>query len=766
MKTYSILLSILLFNLTLFANTGFRENIGQIKNQNGQPAGAVRYFLHCEGYNVQLRNDGFSYDFIRRNGEEITIDRVDFIFNNFNSNYAINKISPQSPYKTSYVADNGSSQYEKIIYKNFYEGIDIVFKRKGEDAFEYDFVISENGSINDIKFNVQGADLKDVKGNELFIGNEFIQFKEIIPLSFDKNGKTVEVFFKRSNQNTISLICANQNSGITIDPTPVLLYATYTKESWGIQDVKFLENTDYITLGFGDPIDIATEGAYQTSLVGIFNVILSRFDMSNDLLWSTYFGADITAAYEFVIVDDKIVFCGIAEGNNLPTDGAFQPNNNGGRDIIIGIFNTDGAFEHCTYLGGSGYDQASDIAYIGNGKVAIGGRTESVNFPTINSTSSYSGLTDGIVAVFDINDKNFISSFIVGGSDSDFVEDIISNEDGSFEFIGWTESSDINISGLSSPPNAFSNTPIVSGGWDEGLIGYVNVNLELEFLGFLGGDQGDKLLFGTRTNENKLILISSSSSSDLPFTANADLTNIQNEFGAAVVYIFNESFNLEYCSQLFASSFFFDGDVVSDEFGNIYIHATTSSATNVATSGALYEDFFQYPFTPNPNYDGAIIQLTPTGQKNWGTYFGNYSLQTSFAIDYLNSKLIVGGITGSDALYPIEYQSSFLSDDAMEDNVNISAGFIAIFDQLVNVNEFESAENTIQIFPNPTSEMINLKGEELQQALCTIYDMTGKAVYSNQLNTSTINIENLPSGIYTLTLQTPSSLRKAKFVKQ
>jgi hypothetical protein len=761
MKTYIFLILLLTLNFSALANTGFRENIGQIKNQNGQPAQAVRYLLHCEGYNVQLRHDGFSYDFIRRIGEEIIIDRVDFIFNDFNSNYSIEKTAPQSPYKTTYVADNGNQQFEKILYKNFYQGIDIVFKRKGEDAFEYDFVISERGNINDIKFNVQGAEIQDVQQNELFISNEFIQFKEIIPLSFDKNGKTVEVFFKRSNQNTISLICSNQNSGITIDPTPVLLYATYTKESWAIWDVKFLDNMDYITLGFGDPIDVATEGAYQTSLVGIFNVILSRFDMSNDLLWSTYFGADITAAYEFVIVDDKIVFCGIAEGNNLPTDGAFQPNNNGSRDNIIGIFTTDGAFEHCTYFGGSQFDQAYGIAYLGNGEVAICGTTDSNDFPTINSSSFYSGATDGFVAVFDIDEKIFSFSSFIGGDDLDFVEDIIARENGAFTFIGFSESSTINnIS--QSPPAAFTETN--NGG--DGIVGEVNANNEIEFIGFLGGSGADRLKFGTADNQDRLIIVGRSTEEYPDFTPNAELTDVPEGSSAAIVYIFDNEYNLMYCSLLFSALNIEDGDAVTDENNNIYITLETSSPTNVATDGAIYDELFFNSFNTNFNLDVAIIQLAPSGQKIWGTYFGNYSFQISHALDYKNSLLILAGQSGSDIDYPIEYQSSFLTDDAFENSVSPWGGWIAIFDQLVNVNELEASENTIQIFPNPTSEMINLKGEELQQALCTIYDMTGKAVYSNQLNTPTINIENLPAGIYTLTLQTPSSLRKAKFVKQ
>lgn len=766
MKTPLLLILLLAIHLSAFSNTGFRENSGQIKNQNGQPATAVRYFLQCDGYNVQLRHDGFSYDFIRRVDEEIIIDRVDFIFENFNPNYSIEKIFPKLPYKTNYVADNGKPQYEKIIYKNFYEGIDIVFKRKGEELFEYDFVISDNGNINAIVFHVQGADIRAIQENQLFMGNEFIQFKETIPLSYDVKGNKVDVSFKSDDQKQIKLSCKQLHSGITIDPTPELLYATYTREGWSIWDIKYLDNMDYITIGFGNPVNVATEGAYQTVLIGFGNVILSRFDTSNNLVWSTYFGEDITAAYEFEIIEDKIVFIGIAEGNNLPTEGAYQTSNNGGRDIIVGIFTTNGDFVHCTYFGGSQYDQANDIAYIGNGKVAIGGRTESSNFPTINSSSTHSGGTDGFVAVFDINEKLFVSSFLVGGTDFDAIEDIIPSDNGSFVFTGWTRSPGINVSGLNPPPTIFSETPNVAGGWDEGIIGNVNANLEIEFLGFLGGAQGDKNLFGARTIENKLILISASSSEDLPFTANADLTNIENEFGAAIVYIFDESFNLEYCSQLFASFPVFEGDVISDEFGHIYIHASTTSATNVATSDALYPDFFLYPFTTNPSYDAALIQLAPTGQKLWGTYFGNYTLQTSLGIDYLNSKLIICGVTGSDSFYPSDYQSSFLTSDAFGNTVNTSTGFIAIFDQLVNVSELEHSENNIHVFPNPTSDMLYLNGEDLQQAKCVIYDITGKPVYSYHLNSSAINIEILPSGVYTLTLQTPSSFRTAKFIKQ
>jgi len=41
---------------------GFYENRGQIKDQNNKPNAAVKFLLSSPGFNVQLRQTGFSYD--------------------------------------------------------------------------------------------------------------------------------------------------------------------------------------------------------------------------------------------------------------------------------------------------------------------------------------------------------------------------------------------------------------------------------------------------------------------------------------------------------------------------------------------------------------------------------------------------------------------------------------------------------------------------------------------------------------------------------
>ena len=62
-----LLLLLLLIIAPIFAQNknqsiGFKENKGQIIDQNGKPNDAVKYLLSSRGLNVQLKKHGFSYD--------------------------------------------------------------------------------------------------------------------------------------------------------------------------------------------------------------------------------------------------------------------------------------------------------------------------------------------------------------------------------------------------------------------------------------------------------------------------------------------------------------------------------------------------------------------------------------------------------------------------------------------------------------------------------------------------------------------------------
>nr|MCU0337616.1 hypothetical protein [Sediminibacterium sp.] len=119
------------------------------------------------------------------------------------------------------------------------------------------------------------------------------------------------------------------------------------------------------------------------------------------------------------------------------------------------------------------------------------------------------------MAVFDIYEKIFTFSSFVGGSNLDVVEDILTRENGAFTFIGFSGSDTINNI-TASPPAAFSETN--NGG--DGIVGQVNANDEIEFIGFLGGAGADRLKFVTTKNQDHIILVVNSHVPYPAFTPN------------------------------------------------------------------------------------------------------------------------------------------------------------------------------------------------------------------------------------------------------
>jgi Secretion system C-terminal sorting domain len=87
------------------------------------------------------------------------------------------------------------------------------------------------------------------------------------------------------------------------------------------------------------------------------------------------------------------------------------------------------------------------------------------------------------------------------------------------------------------------------------------------------------------------------------------------------------------------------------------------------------------------------------------------------------------------------------------------------FTESLNTNAFENS--IISIYPNPTNDFIFVKGiENTPIDQVTVFDMLGKKVFaSSQLNADKIDVSNLNSGIYMLTVSSDNSQKTIKFVK-
>ena len=75
-------------------------------------------------------------------------------------------------------------------------------------------------------------------------------------------------------------------------------------------------------------------------------------------------------------------------------------------------------------------------------------------------------------------------------------------------------------------------------------------------------------------------------------------------------------------------------------------------------------------------------------------------------------------------------------------------------------------KETVKVFPNPADGFIQLKGiNDLYNSKIKITNVLGKEVFKSNLTDSKVNISNLKSGIYILTIQSENKLKNIKFIK-
>ena len=99
-------------------------------------------------------------------------------------------------------------------------------------------------------------------------------------------------------------------------------------------------------------------------------------------------------------------------------------------------------------------------------------------------------------------------------------------------------------------------------------------------------------------------------------------------------------------------------------------------------------------------------------------------------------------------------------------NPNLSCGC----DGLTSVPPISAIESSLSIYPNPTSENINLSIKDFSKKCSyTIYDMRGAEIKNGNITNTertTISISDLSNGIYLISVSDGNNLVSKRFTKQ
>ncbi|TYC11303.1 T9SS type A sorting domain-containing protein [Bizionia gelidisalsuginis] len=163
------------------------------------------------------------------------------------------------------------------------------------------------------------------------------------------------------------------------------------------------------------------------------------------------------------------------------------------------------------------------------------------------------------------------------------------------------------------------------------------------------------------------------------------------------------------------------------------------------------------PTGSNLNGIGARVEI----QSALGTQIREVRSGEGFR--YMSSLTTHFGIGSDTAVTQIKVTwPSGLVDVVVNPAINTTITLVE--GTTLSVDEFSSKD--IVVYPNPTKEEIFVKNHNLSDTKVIIHNINGQRVFNFKKEKNSINIKNLPTGTYILTLQQGAKLYQHKIIKE
>lgn len=201
--------------------------------------------------------------------------------------------------------------------------------------------------------------------------------------------------------------------------------------------------------------------------------------------------------------------------------------------------------------------------------------------------------------------------------------------------------------------------------------------------------------------------------------------------------------NFKITNSTYAYNSMRDGDAFAKKFGGPTGNDPDWFKLNIKfyLFGGLEDsvDFYLADFRFSDNNQDYIL-------KDWTSVFLNPVMSTFDSVYFELSSSDVG-------MWGMNTPAFFCLDDIQLEMVT---------------GENELSQNTFSFFPNPTSNVLNIKATEAVESL-TVTDMSGriiKTINSNNTNQERIDVSDLNSGIYFIQVVSNGVPQVQKFIKQ
>ncbi|MUU79180.1 FG-GAP-like repeat-containing protein [Winogradskyella endarachnes] len=197
------------------------------------------------------------------------------------------------------------------------------------------------------------------------------------------------------------------------------------------------------------------------------------------------------------------------------------------------------------------------------------------------------------------------------------------------------------------------------------------------------------------------------------------------------------------------------GDTNNDGFldvfrnGNIYLNnANSNHWIKINTIGT----------NSNINGIGARIEIeTATGTQIRDVRSGEgFEFMSSLTAHFgLGTETSINSIT----IYWPSGVVDYIENPAIDTTHNITEGSaLSVIDETLL---------DLTVYPNPVEDELNIETTaDITNKVATVFDINGKRVLNLKLNTTSIDVSNLTSGVYFLRLESNGKIMKRKFIKK
>ncbi|MCC6182590.1 MAG: SBBP repeat-containing protein [Bacteroidia bacterium] len=334
--------------------------------------------------------------------------------------------------------------------------------------------------------------------------------------------------------------------------------------------------------------------------------------------------------------------------------------------------NLDPQLDYSTYVGRTDNDVFNDIRVASNGDRYVVGNTDGGTFPVFKGFFPYSGARDAVVLQYSVIKDSLVFASFYGGGGDEQGNSIDINSLGEIFIAGKTNGAGpggiptYSVSGASNQTSNGSSFNPSGADPNDGFIARFAPNGGvLTWARYYGGsqedwinsiyiDNSDNLYFTGIARSNNIPMVSAAQPSLSSGTASTNYDAILGKFSSTLSQVF--STYLGGGSSLFLATRDEGRDITVDGSGNAIVVGTTD-ASNFPCSNSTGNSNTFFDNTLGGGRDGFIARYSPTGTKQFASYFGGantYGIDEITRVNYnaVKDEIYIAGQSNDTVSFP------------------------------------------------------------------------------------------------------------------